>query len=47
MRPALDGALIEMTIPNTPNSRLQKYRLTVTGRTLLAGVDKDAEKKDR
>ena len=28
LRPALDNGLIEMTIPNKPNSHLQKYRLT-------------------
>jgi hypothetical protein len=26
-----------MTIPDKPNSRLQKYRLTAKGRTWLAG----------
>jgi ATP-dependent DNA helicase RecG len=34
--PALASALLEMTIPNAPNSRLQKYRLTPTGRKWLA-----------
>lgn len=35
LRPALDGGLIEMTIPHKPRSRLQKYRLTEKGRALL------------
>jgi len=32
LKPALSDALIEMTIPDKPNSRLQKYRLTDKGR---------------
>ena len=32
----LDVSLIEMTIPDKPNSRLQKYRLTPKGQNLLA-----------
>ncbi len=32
LKPALAGGLIEMTIPDKPNSRLQKYRLTDKGR---------------
>jgi ATP-dependent DNA helicase RecG len=35
LRPAMDKGMIERTIPDKPNSRLQKYRLTDRGRTLL------------
>ncbi|OPY10491.1 MAG: Adenosine monophosphate-protein transferase SoFic [Syntrophus sp. PtaB.Bin138] len=36
LKPALADDLIEMTIPDKPNSRLQKYRLTDKGRQWLA-----------
>jgi len=36
LRPALAQGLIEPTIPDKPNSRLQKYRLTAKGRAWLA-----------
>ncbi|MCK4563142.1 MAG: Fic family protein [Verrucomicrobia bacterium] len=35
LRPAMEAGLVEMTLPDKPNSRLQKYRLTESGRTFL------------
>lgn len=37
LKPSLADGLIEMTIADKPNSRLQKYRLTDKGRQWLAG----------
>jgi Fic family protein len=34
LKPALEAGLVEMTIPDKPNSRLQRYRLTAQGRKL-------------
>jgi Fic family protein len=34
IEPLLTGGLIEMTVPDKPNSRLQKYRLTDKGRAV-------------
>ena len=36
VKPALANSLIEMTIPDKLNSRLQKYRLTDKGRQVIA-----------
>jgi len=36
LKPALDDGLIEMTLPDKPSSRLQKYRLTDKGRQVMA-----------
>jgi len=38
LRPALEGKWIEMTLPNKPNSRLQKYRLTAAGQVRLKAI---------
>jgi ATP-dependent DNA helicase RecG len=35
LAPALAARLIEMALPDEPNSRLQKYRLTAKGRAQL------------
>ena len=35
IKPALEGLFIEMTIPEKPNSRMQKYRLTLKGIAFL------------
>jgi ATP-dependent DNA helicase RecG len=35
LHPALSAGLLEMTVPDKPNSRLQKYRLTEKGHRLL------------
>ena len=40
----LDYQLLELTIPDKPQSRLQKYRLTDKGRRLIAGMRGDKRK---
>ena len=39
IRSLVDGKLIEYTIPEKPNSRLQKYRLTENGKSRLANLE--------
>ena len=44
LRPSLANALIEPTIPETPTSCLQKYRLTAKGQALLTELEKQRGK---
>jgi Fic family protein len=37
IEPLLTGGLVEMTVPDKPNSRLQKYRLTDSGKSAIGG----------
>ena len=37
LKPLLDSAFIEMTLPDKPTSSLQKYRITPMGKIVLAG----------
>ena len=39
LRPLLEAGWIEMTVPDKPTSRNQRYRTTAAGREVLAGVE--------
>lgn len=43
LNPLLSAGWLEMTIPETPQSRLQKYRLTTKGRAWLAAQGKEGK----
>lgn len=45
LHPALDAGFIEYTIPEKPNSRLQRYRLTEQGRSVLQGTASNINSK--
>jgi ATP-dependent DNA helicase RecG len=39
IRRLLDSDWIEMTLPDKPNSRLQQYRLTASGKSRIADLE--------
>ncbi len=43
--PALEADLIEMTIPNKPNSRLQQYRLTPLGKNTAQAIQEKGQEQ--
>lgn len=45
LNPALENKFIEMTLPNTPTSPNQRYRLTAKGKRYKTKLNKEIEKK--
>jgi ATP-dependent DNA helicase RecG len=43
VKPLIEAGLLELTIPDKPRSRLQRYRTTQAGLTALGRSDKDRE----
>lgn len=43
LHPALNQGLIEMTVPDKPNSRLQKYRITLQGKNIILTPGKEVK----
>ena len=44
LRVLMDDGVLEWTIPDKPNSRHQKYRLTSKGRKLVVALARNAAK---
>ena len=44
LAPAVEAGLIAMTLPDKPNSRHQRYRLTAKGKAHLAARRSEAER---
>ena len=44
--PALEEGIVEQTLPDKPNSRLQKYRLSAKGLRLVKDITPATDHKD-
>jgi len=44
MRTLVQDGLVDYTIPERPTSRLQRYELTCTGRSMLDSTESQAER---